>query len=288
MNELVYFGIGCIAAAIVGGGLKAFNIMEIGVIASVARQVLLAAFGVVLIVAGVLIDRDDGSDETPPAIAIVSVVCQPATVQQGDLVTCRAVTSQEPESYDWLADGAAPRQSADAVFETTFTADGSQSVTLQVCNSFGCSEQRQADVQVTSAPVVSSGTLTLTLGREVWADFDEGRIWDSHISINLEFSDDYEVLLSQNPGGLALWGGLPDGNGIPRLKMAEIGDVEPGRLGCAESAPQAATNGFSLRDLGGQYVCMATTDGRIAQFRIVNVSDDTPFKVTLEYVTWQE
>lgn len=47
-TTLICAGIACIAAAIVGGGLKAFG-MEIPALNSKARQLLLAAFGAVLI-----------------------------------------------------------------------------------------------------------------------------------------------------------------------------------------------------------------------------------------------
>jgi hypothetical protein len=47
-TTLICTGIACIAAAIVGGGLKAFG-MEIPALNSIARQLLLAAFGAVLI-----------------------------------------------------------------------------------------------------------------------------------------------------------------------------------------------------------------------------------------------
>lgn len=47
-NTLLGFGLACIAAAIVGGGLKAFG-FEIPILNSMARQVLLGLLGVILI-----------------------------------------------------------------------------------------------------------------------------------------------------------------------------------------------------------------------------------------------
>jgi len=47
-NTVLTLGLVCITAAIVGGGLKAFKI-EVPVIASVKRQLLLAGFGIVLL-----------------------------------------------------------------------------------------------------------------------------------------------------------------------------------------------------------------------------------------------
>lgn len=48
-NTLLGVGITCIIAAIVGGGLKAFG-MEVSSFDSVKRQVLLALFGLVLVI----------------------------------------------------------------------------------------------------------------------------------------------------------------------------------------------------------------------------------------------
>jgi hypothetical protein len=54
--EETAFAIGafCVAAAIIGGGLKAAHIWEIPVVDSVPRQVLLGVFGVVLMVWGAM------------------------------------------------------------------------------------------------------------------------------------------------------------------------------------------------------------------------------------------
>jgi hypothetical protein len=49
-NTIVGFGIAAIAAAIVGGGLKAFG-FELPIVSSAKRQAMLAAFGILLIVA---------------------------------------------------------------------------------------------------------------------------------------------------------------------------------------------------------------------------------------------
>ncbi len=63
-QTLIASGIACIIAAIVGGGLKAFKI-EIPVLKSVARQVSLGVFGVLLIGAGFVINQKQYST-TPP------------------------------------------------------------------------------------------------------------------------------------------------------------------------------------------------------------------------------
>lgn len=80
----VTLGLACIVAAIVGGGLKAFNI-EIPGIASIARQALLAGFGVVVTVLGfsALLDSDEVPPESPPGTSTSTgkahTVTQPTT-----------------------------------------------------------------------------------------------------------------------------------------------------------------------------------------------------------------
>ncbi len=62
---LVTLGIGCIVAAIVGGGLKLAGGWELPVINSLVRQFLLAAFGAVLLVAA---ETGAGGNPTPRAV----------------------------------------------------------------------------------------------------------------------------------------------------------------------------------------------------------------------------
>lgn len=59
-NTLLTIGIGCIIAAIIGGGLKAFG-MEIPLISSVKRQFLLCCVGVLVVFLSF------GSSDTPPS-----------------------------------------------------------------------------------------------------------------------------------------------------------------------------------------------------------------------------
>lgn len=59
-NTLLTVGLGCIIAAIIGGGLKAFG-MEIPLISSVKRQLLLCCFGLLVLFLSF------GSSDTPPS-----------------------------------------------------------------------------------------------------------------------------------------------------------------------------------------------------------------------------
>lgn len=63
-QTLIASGIACIIAAIVGGGLKAFKI-EIPALKSVARQVSLGLFGVMLIAAGFMVNRNSQTPIQP-------------------------------------------------------------------------------------------------------------------------------------------------------------------------------------------------------------------------------
>lgn len=58
------FGILCVAGAIVGGGLKAFG-AALPVLSSITRQVLLGAFGIVLIVGSIVFLEEDGEGSQP-------------------------------------------------------------------------------------------------------------------------------------------------------------------------------------------------------------------------------
>lgn len=78
---LVTAGIVLLAAAIVGGGLKAFNI-EVPGLDSIVRQAMLGIFGAVLLVIGLI---GIGSDEpgplisTPTTVAVSSITDPPTT-----------------------------------------------------------------------------------------------------------------------------------------------------------------------------------------------------------------
>lgn len=66
-NTLLTAGIACVLAAIVGGGLKAFGI-EIPVLSTLTRQLVLAAFGIVLLIIALQIRPKPAPDPTPPKL----------------------------------------------------------------------------------------------------------------------------------------------------------------------------------------------------------------------------
>jgi hypothetical protein len=76
---VILIGVGCIIGAIIGGGLK-IQVMEMGKLDSLWRQLLLAIFGSVLIYVGwnmkysqsgvipeTTVDTTDATDASPPA-----------------------------------------------------------------------------------------------------------------------------------------------------------------------------------------------------------------------------
>lgn len=70
-NVILVAGLACVIAAIVGGGLKAFGI-EVPILASRTRQVILGLLGVILIVVGMSQRRTptpDGGTHPPPQSA---------------------------------------------------------------------------------------------------------------------------------------------------------------------------------------------------------------------------
>ncbi len=64
-NTLLTVGIVCILAAIVGGGLKAFGV-EIPVLSTLVRQLVLGAFGIVLLIVAFQIRPKPAPAPTPP------------------------------------------------------------------------------------------------------------------------------------------------------------------------------------------------------------------------------
>lgn len=63
-TTLLTFGVACIVAAIVGGGLKAFQI-EIPALRSLTRQVMLATFGLAMVLAAYVIQQSTKSNPQP-------------------------------------------------------------------------------------------------------------------------------------------------------------------------------------------------------------------------------
>lgn len=96
-------GIACIAAAIVGGGLKAFG-LEIRVLDSLRRQAALGVFGVVLAVAG--LTWNDTPSLAPSPAPVPASTAQP---QVALLQTAQTTVSTGNCNPAWFAKPSPPR-----------------------------------------------------------------------------------------------------------------------------------------------------------------------------------
>jgi serine/threonine protein kinase len=65
--------------------------------------------------------------------AIKSVTCQPSAMQAGQKVDCTADISGNVTTWSWFAPGGAPATGVNHAFSTSFTSEGSVSITVQAC-----------------------------------------------------------------------------------------------------------------------------------------------------------
>jgi Ca2+-binding RTX toxin-like protein len=128
---LVGAGIALVAASIVGGGLKGFNV-EVPVLDSIQRQIGLGSFGVGLLVLGLLIGGDDDEDDvistttttsesSPPTSESGSSTTAVVTTTSIAVTSTTTVTTDVPTTTGTVANVAVPdvvgRTPADAQFE---------------------------------------------------------------------------------------------------------------------------------------------------------------------------
>lgn len=104
-STLIIAGIAFVGAAIVGGGLVAFKV-EIPLVDSLPRQVLLGTFGLALLVTAFVVDGDgeDGGDERPAAVeSTASQETEPPTSAVGS--SSAATTIEDPSEWTLVIDG---------------------------------------------------------------------------------------------------------------------------------------------------------------------------------------
>jgi hypothetical protein len=82
-NPFVVAGLACLIAAVVGGGLKAFGI-EIPLLKSLARQVILGAFGALLLIFGLGVLRLPKHTDPPKPVTIVKAWTNQKSIGPGD------------------------------------------------------------------------------------------------------------------------------------------------------------------------------------------------------------
>jgi hypothetical protein len=89
-------GLACIVAAIIGGGLKAFG-LELPVLQSQRRQFLLAAFGFILLIAGLLLQKTAGPSSSSAPGKPVEPQSKPIAESTISAPVPRRIQSSVPE-----------------------------------------------------------------------------------------------------------------------------------------------------------------------------------------------
>lgn len=145
---LVTLGIGCIVAAIVGGGLKLAGGWELPVINSLVRQFLLAAFGAVLLVAA---ETGAGGNPTPP---------------RGDEAPQPTTNTEQPPTHGTLIKSPTPSPTPIATVIPTPTMPGVHPTPTRVTTVPTTAATGTSGMELTINKVVESNTrgvsLTLT------------------------------------------------------------------------------------------------------------------------------
>jgi hypothetical protein len=122
MQETVLvIGIACVIGAAVGGGLKVVNV-ELPLVASIGRQLLLAAIGIALIGGSFLIDRTPDGNAQPPRGPVV-IPTAPGGVQQPQTdpprVSLSRTSGPPGTSLTVSGSGFSPGESVVVSFHTT-------------------------------------------------------------------------------------------------------------------------------------------------------------------------
>jgi hypothetical protein len=120
-------------------------------------------------------------------------------------------------------------------------------------------------------------------------DFETGQVYQYGVSTSLGQYDDLEILVFQSPGGLSLYGTAPDQNGLATTERFWVGVVQPtGRDACTSALARENLRGMigSSELAGGVYVCVRTSGGMVAEFKIIDISGQ-PLVLMIEYVVWR-
>jgi hypothetical protein len=119
------------------------------------------------------------------------------------------------------------------------------------------------------------------------ADLDAGRLLPLGTSIP---AGDADLSVRQAVHGIVIEPGLSKGDGVTfSARFVRVGDAPAGRDGCAAAAiSPAASNHLQLSsDLhAGSFVCLITTQGRVAEFEVVKF-DESRREVTIAFTVWE-
>ncbi len=90
------------------------------------------------------IEVSSSASTSEPRPAVGSLHCAPTLVITGDPVVCNPTVKGTVTAYSWSApSGGSPASGTDTTFSTTYISTGTKRISLQVCNSGGCSRRLQ-------------------------------------------------------------------------------------------------------------------------------------------------
>lgn len=134
------------------------------------------------------------------------------------------------------------------------------------------------------------GTLSISAaigGQGSAADLDRGGLLPIGTSIS---ALDADVLVGSSPHGIVIQPGLPKSDGVSfDGRFVRVQDAPAGPADCAEAAISPSVSGILVLESNlhvGQYVCMVTTQGRLAVFEVVRF-DNVRKEMTINYTVWE-
>ncbi len=98
-----------------------------------------------------LIEVGSAAPASEPRPTIASLQCNPTMSTTDDTVFCDPSVTGIVTSYSWFTSGGVPSSGAESTFSTSHSSTGTKRISLQACNSDGCSRRSQT-VLVGPAP----------------------------------------------------------------------------------------------------------------------------------------
>ena len=159
--------------------------------------------------------------------------------------------------------------------------------------------ERPPSAEATDTPTVTEpkpaiwqeGTLTLPVSGSdsgQAADLDAGNLLMLGTSVPV---DDADILVRQSPHSIVIEPGLSRGDGITfEARFTEVNDASVGQAECtAATISSKASNHLQLfSDIDvGSHICMVTTQGRVAEFEIINTNfSGSSNEVEIAFIVW--
>jgi hypothetical protein len=125
-------------------------------------------------------------------------------------------------------------------------------------------------------------------GNDQVADLDTGTLLQTGTSIPV---DDADLMIRQAVHGIFFEPGVSQGDGVTYdARFIDVNDAAVGQEGCADAAVSSEiSNHLQLSsDVDvGSYICMVTTQGRLAEFTVTSVDlSSSPLQVEIAFVVW--